>query len=69
MVAVSYLVHYDNLLQNATDIITKCDSFFVRNATRYSIGLEECKNIAFFFLVVISYLSKNRSYKSSGKNT
>ena len=25
---VSYLVHYDTLLQNATTIITKCDSYF-----------------------------------------
>ena len=28
MVAVSYLFHYDTLSQNATDIITKCDSYF-----------------------------------------
>ena len=27
MVLVSYLVHYDPLLQNATDIITKFDSY------------------------------------------
>ena len=24
--AVSYLIRYDNLLQNATDVITKCDT-------------------------------------------
>ena len=29
MVLVSYLVHYDTLLQNATDIIIKCDSYFI----------------------------------------
>ena len=29
MVIVSYLAHYDTLLQNATDIITKCDSYFI----------------------------------------
>ena len=29
MVAVSYLVHYDTLLQNGIDIITKCDSYFI----------------------------------------
>ena len=28
-VTVSYLVHYDTFLQNATDIITKCDSYFI----------------------------------------
>ena len=29
MVMVSYLVHYDALLHNATDIITKCVRFFI----------------------------------------
>ena len=29
MVTVSYLVHYDTLLQNVTDIITKCDGYFI----------------------------------------
>ena len=24
-----YLVHYDTLLQNATDIIAKCDRYFI----------------------------------------
>ena len=36
MVLVSYLVHYDILLQNATDIITKYVqnmTFLLRNAT------------------------------------
>ena len=28
-VTVSYLIHYDSLLQNATDIITKCDSYCI----------------------------------------
>ena len=32
-VTVSYLIRYDSLLQNATDIITKCESYFIRNAT------------------------------------
>ena len=27
-VTVSYLIRYDSLLQNAIDIITKCDSYF-----------------------------------------
>ena len=26
---VSYLIHYDSLLQNVTDVITKCDSYFI----------------------------------------
>ena len=33
MVVVSYLVHYNNLLQNATIIITKWDSFLLQNET------------------------------------
>ena len=28
-VTVSYLICYDSLLQNVTDIITKCDSYFI----------------------------------------
>ena len=33
-VTVSYLIHYDSLLQNATDIITKCDSDFITKCDR-----------------------------------
>ena len=29
VLTVSYLVHYDTLLQNATDIITRCDNYFI----------------------------------------
>ena len=29
MVMILYLVYYDTLLQNETDIITKCDSYFI----------------------------------------
>ena len=28
-VTVSYLIHYDSLLQNATDVITTCSSYFI----------------------------------------
>ena len=31
---VSYLIHNDSLLQNATDIITKCDSYFITKCDR-----------------------------------
>ena len=31
---VSYLIRYDTLLQNATDIITKCDSYFIIKCDR-----------------------------------
>ena len=29
VIMVSYSVHYDTLVQNATDIITKCESYFI----------------------------------------
>ena len=34
IVTVSYLIRYDSLLQNATDIITKCDSKFITKCSR-----------------------------------
>ena len=33
-VTVSYLIRYDSLLQNATDIIAKCDSYFIIKCER-----------------------------------
>ena len=33
-VTVSYLIHYDSLLQNATNIITKCDNYFITKRDR-----------------------------------
>ena len=33
-VTVSYVIHYDGLLQNATDIITKCDNYFIGKCDR-----------------------------------
>ena len=33
-VTFSPLVHYDSLLQNATYIITKCDSYFITKCDR-----------------------------------
>ena len=33
-VTLSYLIHYDSLLQNATDIIAKCGSYFITNCDR-----------------------------------
>ena len=33
-VTVSYVIHYDSLLQNATDVITKCDSYLIKNCDR-----------------------------------
>ena len=33
-VTVSYFIHCDSLLQNASDIITKCDSYFITKFDR-----------------------------------
>ena len=33
-VTVSYLIHYDSLLQNETYFITKCDSYFITNCDK-----------------------------------
>ena len=33
-VTVSYLILYDSLLQNATDVITKCESYFITKLDR-----------------------------------
>ena len=33
-VTVSFLIHYDSLLQNATDIITKCNRYFIAKCDR-----------------------------------
>ena len=33
-VTVSYLIRYDSLLQNATDVITKCDNYFITKCDR-----------------------------------
>ena len=34
-VSVSYLIPYDSLLQNTTDVITKCDSYFITKWDSY----------------------------------
>ena len=31
---VSYLAHYNTLLQNMIDIITKCDSYFITKVAK-----------------------------------
>ena len=34
-VTLSYLIPYDSLLQNATDIITKCNSYFIKKCASF----------------------------------
>ena len=47
---VLYLVHYDSLLQNVTDIITKYDSYFIT------------KCVTFFIKKCDSFITKCDSY-------
>ena len=51
---VSYLIFYYSLLQNATDIITKCDSYFIPKCDK---GL--LQNASGFFLQNATILSQN----------
>ena len=56
MVIVSYLAHYDTLLQNATDIITKCDSYFITKCGK------SLQNVSVFLLQNVTVLLQNASY-------
>ena len=42
MVAVSYLVYYNTLLQNAADIITKSDSYFITKCDKSLLRNTSC---------------------------
>ena len=55
MVAVSYLVHYDTLLQNSIDIIAKCDSYFITKCDKSLLQNELC-----FLLQNVTVLLKSR---------
>ena len=39
-VKVSYMIRFDSLLQNATDVITKCDVYY--KLRQYSVIYTEC---------------------------
>ena len=53
-VAVPYLIHYDSLLQNATNIITKWGSYFIRKCDRSLL-----QNASGFSLQNATVLSQN----------
>ena len=56
MVIVSYLAHYHTLLQNATDVITKCDSYFIIKCGK------SLQNVSVFLLQNVTVLLQNASY-------
>ena len=53
-VTVSHLIHYDSLLRNATDIITKCDSYFITKCDRNLL-----QNASGFLLLNATVLLQN----------
>ena len=66
MAAVSYLVHYDTLLQSATDIVTKCDSYFITKCDKdllqnalaffyYFFITMNCEDFFFFFDILAQF--------------
>ena len=56
-VTVSCLIYYDSLLQNTTDIITKCDSYFITKCHRSLL-----KNAPSFLLQNAIIFLQNTSY-------
>ena len=54
MVKVSYLFHYVTLLENVTDIITKCDSYFITKCGKSSL-----QNVSGFLLQNATVLLQN----------
>ena len=58
---VSYLVHYDTLLQNATDI-TKCDSSISKYGSYYKMrrilpNIDKNSTIYFFNLIITTIIT------------
>ena len=53
------MTHYDSLLQNATDIITKCNSYFItkcdrsllQNASGFLLKMRQLLQNAMFFVI------------------
>ena len=59
-VTVSDLIPYDSLLQNATDVITKCDSYFITKRDRSLL-----QNALGFFLQNATVITKCVELKST----
>ena len=55
---VSYLILYDNLLQIATDIITKCDSYFITKKKDRSL----LQKVSGFLLQNVTVLLQNATF-------
>ena len=55
MVMASHLVRYDGLVQNAIDIITKCESYFMQQKL-----ISQC--VRFFIKKCVSFVKKCHAY-------
>ena len=62
-VTVLYLIRYDSLLQNATDIITKCDSYFITKCNRSLL-----QNMSGFLLENATVLLQNATVFTKCEN-
>ena len=51
-VTVLYLIHYDSLSQNATDIITQCESYFITKRERSLL-----QNASSFLLQNVTFIT------------
>ena len=63
-VTVSYLIRYDSLLQNATDVITKCDSYFITKCDRSLL-----QNASGFLLQNTTVLLQNATFITNYDST
>ena len=64
-VTVSYLIHYDSLLQNATDIITKCDRYYYKMRQLFYYKMRQkliTKCVRCFITKCNSFITKCDSY-------
>ena len=63
-VIVSYFIYYDSLLQNTTDLITKCDSYFITKCAR---SLLENATVLLQNATEVHYKMRRFYYKMSQK--
>ena len=57
LVFYEHMIHFDTLLQNATDIITKCDSYFITKCDRNLL-----QNASSFLLQNTTILLQNATF-------
>lgn len=58
VVKASYLIHYDTILQNATDVITKCDSCYEMQRLLQNASVQSAKGIYEIYQLIGNFSSK-----------